>query len=125
MSARGALTATTFTSDGRKLAGPIAATSGRGVAVGVYDLEAGALTVVSDDDTSAVRWLPDNRRLVYFSAAGTQLVVLDTVTRARTVVPLRLPGPSIDDLFAITPDGRTIYYGGVRTEADIWIAERK
>ena len=37
---------------------------------------------------------------------------------------VRLPGPSIDDLFAITPDSRTIYYGAARAEADIWIVER-
>jgi hypothetical protein len=61
---------------------------------------------------------------MYFVAAGSQLVVLDTLTRARTVVSLRLPSPSIDDCFAISPDGRTISYGGVRSEADIWIAER-
>jgi hypothetical protein len=27
--------------------------------------------------------------------------------------------------FALTPDGRTILYGGRRSEADIWIVERK
>jgi len=38
---------------------------------------------------------------------------------------VQLPGPSTDDVFAISPDGRMIYYGSVRAEADIWIAERK
>jgi len=28
-------------------------------------------------------------------------------------------------VFSITRDGRTIYYGAVHEEADIWIAERK
>jgi Tol biopolymer transport system component len=124
VSPRGGLNASTFSSDGRKVAGPINAPSGRGVGIGVYDLQTRTMTQVSDDDTFGARWLPDNRRLVYFTATGAQLVVLDTVTRARTVVPLRLPSPSIDDFFAMSPDGRTIYYGGVRTEADIWIAER-
>jgi hypothetical protein len=31
----------------------------------------------------------------------------------------------VNDAFALTPDGRTILYGGRRSEADIWIVERK
>jgi len=38
---------------------------------------------------------------------------------------VRLPGASLDDTFAISRDNRTIYYGAVRVEADIWIMERK
>ena len=49
----------------------------------------------------------------------------DAVTRVRTVVDVRLPGPATTDVFAISPDNRTIYYGAERTEADIWIVERK
>jgi hypothetical protein len=63
--------------------------------------------------------------VVYFAKNGTQLVVLDTVTRVRTVVDVRLPGPSSSDVFAVSRDGRTIYYGVSRAEADIWIVERK
>ena len=63
--------------------------------------------------------------MVYFAKNGTQLIVLDTVTRERTVVDVSLPGPSIIDVFAVSPDGRTIYYGASRAEADIWIVERK
>ena len=33
------------------------------------------------------------------------------------------PAPH-DDVFAISPDNRTIYYGAARAEADIWIVER-
>ena len=48
------------------------------------------------------------------------------MTRQRTVVDVRLPGPATpNEMFAISPDNRTIYYGAVRAEADIWIAERK
>jgi hypothetical protein len=41
------------------------------------------------------------------------------------VVDVRLPGPSLDETFTMSRDGRTIYYGAVRAEADIWIMERK
>ncbi|MBA3642385.1 MAG: hypothetical protein M3541_14985 [Acidobacteriota bacterium] len=62
---------------------------------------------------------------VYFTSGGTELVLIDTVTRTRSVVDVRLPAPAIDDVFAISPDNKTIYYGAARAEADIWIVERK
>ena len=56
---------------------------------------------------------------------GWVLAIVDTVTRKRTVVEVRLPGPSQNEMFAISPDDRTIYYGAAQAEADIWIVERK
>jgi hypothetical protein len=50
---------------------------------------------------------------------------LDIATHKRTIVDVRLPGPSTNEIFAISPDNRTIYYGAARLEADIWILERK
>jgi hypothetical protein len=69
--------------------------------------------------------MADNRRVIYFTNGGWQLVVVDTSTRTRTIIPLRLPAPSTNDMFALSPDNRHIYYGGARAEADIWILERK
>jgi hypothetical protein len=82
-------------------------------------------TALCTDDPSAVRWLADGRRVVYFAKNGTELVVLDTVTRRRTRVDVRLPAPAaLNEGFAVSPDDRTIYYGAARAEADIWIVER-
>ena len=81
--------------------------------------------MISEDETYAAKWLTDGRRVVYFAKNGWELVVLDTMTRRRTVVDVRLPGPTTNEMFAITPDNRTIYYGAARAEADIWIVERK
>jgi len=93
--------------------------------VAVYDLAAHATTALNSDDASAVRWLADGRRVVYFAKSGTELVVLDTVTRRRTSVDVRLPAPAVfNEGFAVSPDNRTIYYGAARAEADIWIVER-
>ena len=58
--------------------------------------------------------MADSRRVIYFTNGGWQLVVVDTVTKTRTVVPLRLPAPSTIDMFAISPDNRHIYYGGAQ-----------
>jgi len=83
------------------------------------------MTALTDDPTDAVKWLSDAHRVAYFTNNRQSLVVVDTITRTRTVVDVRLPGPSTDDLFAIAPDDRTIYYGAVRAESDIWLVERK
>ena len=116
---------TSWSSDGNRLAGTLSAKSGRYAGVAVYDMNTHQTTELSPDDPPAVRWLPDDRRVVYFAKNGAELVVLDTVTRARSVVDVRLPGPSTNDVFAVSHDGRMIYYGASRAEADIWIVERK
>jgi eukaryotic-like serine/threonine-protein kinase len=119
------LGATAWSQDGTRLAGTFATKSGRPGGVGVYDLAARKATKVSTDETYGVVWLADSRRVAYFTENPVQLVVLDTVTRARSVVDVRLPGPTLREVFAISPDNRTIYYGAARAEADIWIVERK
>jgi eukaryotic-like serine/threonine-protein kinase len=117
--------ATGWSRDGARLAGYLTSQEGRPSGAAVYDLASQMMTALTDDPTDAVKWLADNRRVVYFTNKNWSLVVFDTVTRTRTVVDVRLPGPSTDDLFAITPDDRTIYYGAVRAESDIWLVERK
>ncbi|HYN06281.1 MAG TPA: protein kinase [Vicinamibacterales bacterium] len=111
--------------DGTRLAGILNAESGRPAGVAVYDLAKQRTMPLSADETYGSQFLADGRRVVYFTKNGRELVVLDTVTHQRTVVDVRLPGPSWSDVFAISPDSRTIYYGAVRAQADIWIVERK
>jgi Tol biopolymer transport system component len=116
---------TSWSSDGTRLVGNLAVKSGSLVGVGLYDLKTHKTIELSNDGAAAVKWLPGDRRVVYFAKKGTELVALDTVTLARTVIDVHLPGPATDDVFTIAPDGRTIYYGARRAEADIWIVERK
>ena len=116
---------TSWSRDGTRLAGILISDSGRPSGIGTYDLGARTTTAFNDDEAYAVKWLADNRRVVYFGKNGVELVVLDTVTRKRSIVDLRLPAPAvINEMFAISPDNRTIYYGAARSEADIWIVER-
>jgi Tol biopolymer transport system component len=119
------LTATGWSPDGSKLVGAMMSDAGRPVGIGVYDLAAHTVRQASNDRSYAARWLCDSRRVVYFVDDGQHLAVLDTVTGARTVFEPRLPGGITDDMFAISPDCRTVYYGRLRAESDIWIAERK
>jgi hypothetical protein len=85
---------------------------------------AASISVLSTDKAYGVQWLGDDRRVIFFTDNGRELVVIDTVSGTRTRIDVRLPAPSIDDLFAIAPDSRTIYYGAARAESDIWIVER-
>jgi Tol biopolymer transport system component len=117
--------ATDWSPDGTRLAGVFNAESGRPAGIGVYDLRAKSVALISPDEAWAAKWLADGRRMMYFVKNGQEIVVLDSLTRQRTVVDVRLPAPSLNETFAISRDSRTIYYGAARAEADIWIVERK
>jgi dipeptidyl aminopeptidase/acylaminoacyl peptidase len=116
---------TSWSPDGARLAGILSSASGRTAGAAIYDFAARTATMIEEEETYAAKWLADNRRIVYFAKDGRELVILDTVTRKRTVVDVRLPGPGTTEMFAVSPDNRTIYYGAARAEADIWIVERK
>ena len=111
--------------DGARLTGPLVSDGGHPSGVGVYDLGSHTTTAISGDQAYAAKWLADGRRIAYFTDNGRALVVVDRVTKKRTVVDVQLPAPSTGEMFAISPDNRTIYYGAARAEADIWIVERK
>jgi Tol biopolymer transport system component len=116
---------TDWSRDGLRLTGMVTAENGSLIGVGVYDMASAAMTVVSRDPTAFVRWLPDNRRVVYVEATRRQLVVVDADTKVRIATALKsalLPAAS---LLAVSPDGRTVYVGGEKAEADIWIVERR
>jgi Tol biopolymer transport system component/serine/threonine protein kinase len=119
------LNATSWSPDANRLAGYIMGATGRPSGVGVYELSTRAMSIVSSEPTDAAKWLADSRRLIYFTRSGSELVVLDSMTRKRTLVDVHLPAPSTNDVFAISHDNRTIYYGAARAESDIWIVERK
>jgi eukaryotic-like serine/threonine-protein kinase len=118
-------TPTAWSPDGARLAGPVVSESGRSSGIAIYELAQQATRVVSGDEAFAMKFLADSRRVVYFTKNGRELVVLDTVSLKRSVVDVRLPAPaSTNQMFAMGRDNRTIYYGAVRKEADIWIVER-
>jgi Tol biopolymer transport system component len=118
-------TPTAWSPDGARLAGPVVSESGRSSGVGIYELMGQKTRVVSADEAFGVKWLADSRRVMYFTKDGLELVVLDTVSQTRTVVDVLLPAPAnANEMFAISRDNRTIYYGAARREADIWIVDR-
>jgi len=68
-------------------------------------------------------WLPDNRRVLYFTRDG-ELVVIDVETKERRVIPAELPFPPALEALAVAPDGTALYYGAERVESNIWMVER-
>lgn len=109
--------------DGRWIAGYLWA--GAEIGVGVYEVAPGRLQKANSDVVQDVHWLPDSRTLVYFIDNGRSLVVFDTVSGQRVQSTPSLPLPVSRLGFALSRDGRRIYYGGVRSESDIWIAETR
>ena len=111
--------------DGTHLYGSLGSASNLPAGIGTYDLLTHTTTALSSDQAYDVKALADGKHVIYFTNNGSALAVLDVTTRVRTPVNVRLPGPAITDVFAISPDNRTIYYGAVRAEADIWIVEQR
>ena len=101
--------------DGQKLAG-VFSSSGTDPGLGLYDFAAGSFRRLTKD-TARPKWLFDNRRLIV--PRRDKLVLVDTTT-------LR-----VQEIFSAAPhtlygcglsrDGRLLYYGLARTEADIWL----
>ena len=121
----GLLFPSSWSRDGRYLTGPIGLPSGRLQGNGIYDLTTRTARQLSDDAVGYdVAWMPDHARLAYFTNRG-KLMIQNISTLARHEVAVTLPLPP-DELgsIAVSPDGRTIYYGAAQTEANIWKVER-
>ncbi len=93
--------------------------------VAVYDVASGKRTDLSDDSPRMVRWLPDSRHLVYLEQVHNEVVMIDADSGARVASRLNLPLTPYNGGFGLAPDARTIYFGGVKSETDVWIVEKK
>jgi hypothetical protein len=112
--------------DGRWLAGPLLKSSGMPAGTALYDVATGKVRRLSTDGASGeMAWMPDYKRVVYFTLAG-KLVIQNIETLARHEVPLTLPLPPDNVMWSVagSPDGRTLYYGAQQVEANIWKVER-
>jgi Tol biopolymer transport system component len=113
--------------DGKWLSGSwVPPGSGEPAGVAAYDVTAGRpVKLATDRGIWTAPFLPDSRRIVYFTSTTSELVVVDVPAGRRRVLSVTLPLPAGRESFAVAPDGRTIYYGAQRIESNVWKAERQ
>ena len=120
----GAIAPSVVSKDGRYLSGAWVAGSGGPSGVAVYDLvDDKPLLLSRDRGIWIVPFLPDSRRVIYFTT-DSELVIADIATKARRVIPVKLPLPVAGESFAVAPDGRMLYYGAQQIESNVWKVER-
>lgn len=106
--------------DGRLLAGTITTASGSSMGMGVYDLAARtARTVFTGPSGYGCTWLGDSRRLIYLFADALWLLDVESGRRRE------LQSNIAANYATLAPDGRTIYVGLSRSQADLWMGELK
>jgi Tol biopolymer transport system component len=109
---------TSWSPDGKRLAGHLLRASGLQSGVLVYDLKSGAYeTIVSHG--SNPRWLRDNHRLVF--SQGDRLYVVDAVSRSEREIAALQP-LTLGSRLSPSPDGRYLYLSAASAEADVWLA---
>ena len=91
----------------------------------LYEVATGKTRALSNDvNTAAMGWLPGYRRVAYFNTRGT-LFVQDIETLQRREIKVELPyAPDQSRSIAISPDGRTLYYGAYQVGANVWMVKQ-
>ena len=111
--------------DGRWWAGRVSLAAGAVRGNAIYDVAAGTIRQLNDDANGLpVVWLPGSTRVQYFTGSD-KLMVQDITSLRRHEVDVKLPFPP-DNFRSIvaSPDGRTLYYGALQSEANIWRVEQ-
>jgi len=99
--------------DGKLLAGAIITAAGREDGVAIYSIDSQQYQRLVELPGGWCRWLNDSRRLLFLS--GGKLYILDSVSKEYEEV-LDLGG-----WFSLSRDNRTIYFERYLQEADIWM----
>jgi Tol biopolymer transport system component len=113
-------TATSWSPDGRKLAGTRAFTD-RAAPGGifVYTLASKTFEMIEEGVGGSPRWLSDGRRLLYSDDTAGKIYLIDTQTRRRqevlSVAP-RAAGPA-----RLTRDNKTLYFQASTVTSDVWL----
>ncbi len=115
------LEATSWSPDGRRLAGFQLGGDGRFSGIGIYSFENGDYTRVTDFGQSPF-WLSDSRRLIFSSGISRDgaIYLMDSQSRKVHQIVSVAPNEVLGD--AISPDNRWIYFALQVAEADIWLA---
>ena len=120
------LSLTDWTRDGRWLSGYIVNPSGGTNGFGVYEVATGRAHRLNHDSRGFdLAWLPGSKHVVYFTDRGA-LVMQTVESLERREVAGSLPyKPDLLASIAVSPDGKTLYYGARQVEANIWLVTRR
>jgi Tol biopolymer transport system component len=114
--------ASSWSADGRWLAGNLHQPDGQQVpGIVLYSL-AGRRYVRLTDRGDSATWLSDRRHLLYWDR--NDLLLLDTLGRAARQVLTTSPGSGYNDL-CLSPDDRTLYLARNTEQGDIWLLTMK
>lgn len=117
----GEFTPTNWSRDGRWLTGAVTMPSGAYGGLAIYEVASGTVKLSNKDaGSNELAWMPDHRRVLYFTLDGALILQnIETLQWRQVDVTLPLP-PDEDFNIVASPDGRTIYYGARHVEANIW-----
>jgi len=116
MASKGAVFAPWSWSQRGGLVGWVLRLDGGSGGIAIYDPVAGSFRHVSSSGSRPV-WLPDHRHVVAIDK--NRLSIVDTRNgRAR---PIKTPR-TLEEDFAMSPDGRSIYFIDDRKDGDVWLA---
>jgi Tol biopolymer transport system component/DNA-binding winged helix-turn-helix (wHTH) protein len=113
--------ATSWSPDGRKLAGFQLRGDGKFSGIGIYSFENGGYIRVTDFGQSPY-WLRDSRRLIFSSGTSREGAIYLMDSQSRKVHQIVSVAPNEVAGDAISPDNHWIYFTLEFTEADIWMA---
>ena len=109
-----------FSPDGRRIAGALYSAAANPVGGAVYSLEDRSYRRIPTGDAGTLLFLPDGRRLLLVSGRQIRLFDLETVG-IRTLVTA--PEGGEIGAAALSPDGRVLAWHESTDESDIWLAE--
>ena len=116
-----------WSSDARRLIGPLMSRAGTIRGFGVYDFDSpstGKLTVrKGTNDGYKIAWLPDGKRAVIVDR-GNRIHIVDVATGRQQTILENSPWRFWGNVPPVSRDGRTIYLGSLETQSDIWMVER-
>jgi Tol biopolymer transport system component len=107
--------------DGRKLAGFQIRADGNFTGIGIYSVQTGEYTRISNFGQHP-SWLKDSRRLVFTRGVPQDSALYLVDSQTRKIHQVLSVAPNEVRVAAISPYNRWIYFTLQTTEADIWLA---
>jgi hypothetical protein len=112
-------TVRSWSPDGSRLGGNVRTSNGEDAGVAIYHLESQQYEKLTEFGGFPTAWLSDGRRLLFWVWQHGVLYMTDTVTKEPREVFSIAPDHFV--YATLSGDNRTIYFGRVENEADIWL----